>query len=53
METEEQGHTNVKKIFSTEEIVLGAALAHKASYEAKIAAETISGKKVLWIMWQC
>lgn len=41
-----QGRTNVKNIFAIGDIVTGAALAHKASYEAKIAAEAISGKKV-------
>lgn len=41
-----QGRTNVKNIFAIGDIVPGAALAHKASYEAKIAAEAISGKKV-------
>ncbi len=41
-----QGRTNVKNIFAIGDIVAGAALAHKASYEAKIAAEAISGKKV-------
>lgn len=43
---DEQGRTNVKNIFAIGDIVPGAALAHKASYEAKIAAEAISGKKV-------
>ncbi len=41
-----QGRTNVKNIFAIGDIVAGAALAHKASYEGKIAAEAISGKKV-------
>ncbi len=41
-----QGRTNVKNIFAIGDIVAGAALAHKASYEAKIAAEAIAGKKV-------
>ncbi|MDN6640447.1 MAG: dihydrolipoyl dehydrogenase [Tetragenococcus sp.] len=41
-----QGRTNVKSIFAIGDVVPGAALAHKASYEAKIAAEAISGKKV-------
>lgn len=41
-----QGRTNVKNIYAIGDIVPGAALAHKASYEAKIAAEAISGKKV-------
>lgn len=41
-----QGRTNVKNIYAIGDIVPGAALAHKASYEAKIAAEAIAGKKV-------
>ena len=41
-----QGRTNVKNIYAIGDITPGAALAHKASYEAKIAAEAISGKKV-------
>ncbi|KAF1304723.1 MULTISPECIES: dihydrolipoyl dehydrogenase [Enterococcus] len=43
---DKQGRTNVSNIFAIGDIVPGAALAHKASYEAKIAAEAISGKKV-------
>lgn len=43
---DEQGRTNVPNIFAIGDIVPGAALAHKASYEGKIAAEAISGKKV-------
>jgi dihydrolipoamide dehydrogenase len=46
VKVDEQGRTNVKNIFAIGDIVPGAALAHKASYEAKIAAEAISGKKV-------
>lgn len=38
-----QGQTNVKGIYAIGDIVAGAALAHKASYEGKIAAEAISG----------
>lgn len=41
-----QCRTNVSNIYAIGDIVPGAALAHKASYEAKIAAEAISGKKV-------
>lgn len=41
-----QGRTNVKNIFAIGDITKGAALAHKASYEGKIAAEAISGKPV-------
>ncbi|GGP15810.1 dihydrolipoyl dehydrogenase [Oceanobacillus neutriphilus] len=40
-----QGRTSVSNIFAVGDIVPGPALAHKASYEAKIAAEAISGKK--------
>lgn len=43
---DKQGRTNIKSIFAIGDIVPGAALAHKASYEAKIAAEAISGKAV-------
>ena len=43
---DKQGRTNVSNIYAIGDIVPGAALAHKASYEAKIAAEAISGKKV-------
>lgn len=42
---DKQGRTNVANIFAIGDIVAGAALAHKASYEGKIAAEAISGKK--------
>jgi dihydrolipoamide dehydrogenase len=41
-----QGRTNVKNIYAIGDITKGLALAHKASYEAKIAAEAISGKPV-------
>ncbi|MEG0293895.1 dihydrolipoyl dehydrogenase [Enterococcus sp.] len=43
---DKQGRTNVSNIYAIGDIVAGAALAHKASYEAKVAAEAISGKKV-------
>ncbi|CZQ82284.1 pyridine nucleotide disulphide reductase class-i signature [Trichococcus palustris] len=43
VKVDNQGRTNVKHIFAIGDIVPGAALAHKASYEAKIAAEAISG----------
>lgn len=46
IEVDKQGRTNVDSIWAIGDIVPGAALAHKASYEAKIAAEAISGKKV-------
>lgn len=40
-----QGRTNLPNIFAIGDIVPGAALAHKASYEGKVAAEAIAGKK--------
>lgn len=43
---DEQGRTNKKNIFAIGDVVPGLALAHKASYEAKVAAEAISGKNV-------
>ncbi|MCP6606445.1 FAD-dependent oxidoreductase, partial [Klebsiella pneumoniae] len=39
-----QGRTNKEDIFAIGDIVAGAALAHKASYEGKIAAEAIAGQ---------
>lgn len=38
-----QAQTNIKGIYAIGDIVEGPALAHKASYEGKIAAEVISG----------
>lgn len=38
-----QGRTSCKHIYAIGDIVPGAPLAHKASYEAKVAAEAISG----------
>lgn len=45
IEVDEQGRTNKKNIFAIGDIVSGPALAHKASYEAKVAAEAIAGSK--------
>lgn len=39
-----QGRTNKPNIYAIGDIVPGAALAHKANYEGKVAAEAISGK---------
>lgn len=47
IEVDQQGQTNIKGIYAIGDIVSGAALAHKTSYEAKIAAEAIAGKKVI------
>lgn len=43
IEVDEQCRTSVPHIFAIGDIVPGAALAHKASYEAKVAAEAIAG----------
>lgn len=42
---DKQCRTNIKNIYAIGDIVDGLPLAHKASYEAKVAAEAISGKK--------
>lgn len=44
IEVDAQGRTNIPHIYAIGDIVPGPALAHKASYEGKIAAEAISGK---------
>ncbi|AQS52903.1 Dihydrolipoyl dehydrogenase [Jeotgalibaca dankookensis] len=44
VKVDNQGRTNIKNIYAIGDITPGAALAHKASYEAKIVAEAISGK---------
>lgn len=46
VKVDNQSRTNVKSIYAIGDITPGAALAHKASYEAKIAAEAIAGKPV-------
>ncbi|NEW66300.1 dihydrolipoyl dehydrogenase [Carnobacteriaceae bacterium zg-84] len=43
---DEQCRTSQPNIYAIGDITAGPALAHKASYEAKIAAEAISGKAV-------
>ncbi|MGY4105664.1 dihydrolipoyl dehydrogenase [Ignavigranum ruoffiae] len=43
IEVDQQGRTNVKNIFAIGDAVPGPALAHKASYEAKVAAAAIAG----------
>src|SRR5690625_4686087 len=42
---DKQCRTNLDNIYAIGDIVAGPPLAHKASYEAKVAAEAISGKK--------
>lgn len=44
IEVDNQGRTSVDHIFAIGDIVPGAALAHKASYEGKVAAAAIAGK---------
>lgn len=41
---DKQARTSVKNIYAIGDIVDGPALAHKASYEGKVAAEAISGE---------
>lgn len=41
----EQCETTLKNVYAIGDIVAGPALAHKASYEAKVAAEVIAGKE--------
>lgn len=43
IEVDKQGRTSIPHIFAIGDIVPGAALAHKASYEGKVAAEAIAG----------
>ncbi|RKD26753.1 dihydrolipoyl dehydrogenase [Ammoniphilus oxalaticus] len=44
IKVDHQGKTNVDNIYAIGDIVAGAALAHKASYEGKVAAEAIAGQ---------
>ncbi|MFE1630139.1 dihydrolipoyl dehydrogenase [Brevibacillus reuszeri] len=44
IETDEQCRTSIPHIFAIGDIVKGPALAHKASYEAKVAVEAIAGE---------
>lgn len=43
VQVDAQGRTTVPHIFAIGDIVAGPALAHKASYEGKVAAEAIAG----------
>jgi len=45
IEVDKQCRTSVPSIYAVGDVVPGLQLAHKASYEAKIAAEAISGEK--------
>ncbi len=42
IEVDQQGRTNIEHIYAIGDIVAGPALAHKASYEGKVAAEAIA-----------
>lgn len=44
VKVDQQGRTNKANIYAIGDIVPGAALAHKASYEGKVAAAAIAGK---------
>ncbi len=44
IEVDDQGRTSIPHIYAIGDIVAGPALAHKASYEAKVAAEAIAGQ---------
>ena len=44
IQVDKQCRTNVSSIFAIGDIVPGPPLAHKASYEGKIAAEVIAGQ---------
>ncbi|WEK55843.1 MAG: dihydrolipoyl dehydrogenase [Candidatus Cohnella colombiensis] len=43
IEVDDQCRTSIPHIYAIGDVVAGAALAHKASYEAKVAAEAIAG----------
>lgn len=45
IDVDKQCRTSVPNIYAIGDIVSGPQLAHKASYEAKVAAEAISGEK--------
>ncbi|MCM3638011.1 dihydrolipoyl dehydrogenase [Sporosarcina luteola] len=45
IDVDKQCRTSIPNIYAIGDIVSGAQLAHKASYEAKVAAEAISGEK--------
>lgn len=49
---DDQGRTNIHHIFAIGDIVAGPALAHKASYEAKVAAAAISGDHAAAVDYQ-
>ncbi len=46
IKVDDQGRTSQSHIFAIGDVTLGPALAHKASYEAKIAAAALAGQNV-------
>ena len=46
IDVDKQCRTSIPNIYAIGDIVSGPQLAHKASYEAKVAAEAISGRKI-------
>lgn len=46
IQVDEQYRTSVANIFAIGDVIAGPALAHKASYDGKVAAEVIAGKNV-------
>jgi dihydrolipoamide dehydrogenase len=45
---DERQRTNVDHIYAIGDVVAGPALAHKATYEAKVAAEVIAGQDIVY-----
>ncbi|GAX90460.1 dihydrolipoyl dehydrogenase [Effusibacillus lacus] len=43
IQVDHQGRTNIENVYAIGDVVPGPALAHKASYEGKVAAEAIAG----------
>ncbi len=52
VEVDEQCRTNIPHIYAIGDIIAGPALAHKAMYEGRVAAEAISGQKSI-IDYKC
>ncbi|GAF39059.1 dihydrolipoamide dehydrogenase of pyruvate dehydrogenase complex [Agrilactobacillus composti DSM 18527 = JCM 14202] len=53
IEVDNQGRTNVSNIYAIGDIVAGAALAHKASYEARLPLRQFLVRSRPWITKQC
>jgi dihydrolipoamide dehydrogenase len=48
IKADSQGRTNIPHIFAIGDVVGGMLLAHKASYQGRVAAEVIAGQKSAW-----